>query len=164
MRNQKFYLAPAMRNGKIYLAPNDSCEKFYLAVNGLSEAFDTGDHFVLLQWLTKSQNVRDLALAWFALTWFESCLQERVQYVWHDRIMASPTSVMNTVPQESVLDSLVLTLYHWHTEYCWSVFGSLSFLLYTSDITSIVNLHSQKIVSELSAWARHWTHSQMAGL
>ena len=93
------------------------------ALQDISAAFNTVNHSILLQQLTVSHNVRGLALAWF-----ESYLQERVQSVQYDRIIASPTSAMNSVPQGSVLGPLFPCSTPRHTEYCKSSRSSLSVL------------------------------------
>ena len=79
-----------------------------------SSAFDVIDHHILLDRLHHS-----FGFTGKVLSWVESCLTGRSQYVYFDGVSFSVTLVVCGVPQGSVL-------------------GPPFFILYTADISSIV--------------------------
>ena len=89
-----------------------------LALLDPSAAFDTIDHSILLTRLQHSFGICDLALAWFC-----SYLTNRKQTVCMNRIYSDPSALMYSVPQGSVL-------------------GTILFVLYATPVSDIINYHS----------------------
>ena len=84
----------------------------------LSSAFDTVDHSILLSRLSHRFGIKGIALAWF-----DSYLKSRKQFVQIEDCQSSQRCLAHGVPQGSLL-------------------GPLLYLLYTSPIADIINLHS----------------------
>jgi len=89
-----------------------------LVLLDLSAAFDTVDHEVLLQCLSETFGVIDVAHMWF-----RSHLSGRTQYVRCGSSRSSTTYLVCGVPQGSVL-------------------GPVLFVLYTFDLVSLIESHS----------------------
>ena len=88
-----------------------------LTLLDLSAAFDTVDHATLLRWLQTS-----FGLGGSALSWFHSYLSQRLQHVVHQGNSSQSSVVEFEVPQGSVL-------------------GPILFIVYTADVTRIVERH-----------------------
>ena len=84
----------------------------------MSAAFDTVDHELLLERMSKRYGVKGNALKWF-----RSFLQDRKQFVMIDGIKSKVKELRYGVPQGSVL-------------------GPILYLLYTSPIGDIIRRHS----------------------
>ena len=89
-----------------------------LAFLDLSAAFDTVDKRILLERLSRSFGIDDIALKWF-----QSYLTNRTEYVLFNGIKSSKRVVQFGVPQGSVLSPLL-------------------FVLYTSDLERIAEKHN----------------------
>ena len=72
----------------------------------LSAAFDILDHNILIDILNRHFNISDLALSWFC-----SYLSQRSQFVKMDNFSSSLTSLNSGVPQGSVLEPILFSLY-----------------------------------------------------
>ena len=96
----------------------DDNKSVILLLLDLSAAFDTVDHLILLSRLSHRFGIKGNALAWF-----DSYLKSRKQFVQIEDCRSSQRCLAHGVPQGSVL-------------------GPLLYLLYTSPIADIINLHS----------------------
>ena len=96
----------------------DDNKSVILLLLDLYPAFDTVDHLILLSRLSHRFGIRGNALAWF-----DSYLKSRKQFVQIEDCYSSQRCLAHGVPQGSVL-------------------GPLLYLLYTSPIADIINLHS----------------------
>ena len=77
-----------------------------LSLLDLSAAFDTIDHAILIQRLS-----RTFGFSGIVLSWFESYLTNRTQSVTVNDKMSSPSSLKYGVPQGSVLGPILFSLY-----------------------------------------------------
>ena len=84
----------------------------------LSAAFDTSDHQILLSHLNSVFSVQSTALQWF-----QSYLSDRYQSTSVNNSSSSPSQLMYSVPQGSVL-------------------GPILFVLYTMPLSDIIANHS----------------------
>jgi len=89
-----------------------------LTLLDLSAAFDTVDHDILLRRLAVSYS-----LGGTVLSWFQSYLDGRIQFVCRSRSASAPTLVKFRVPRGSVL-------------------GPILFLLYTADLLKLIERHN----------------------
>ena len=96
----------------------DDNKSVILLLLDLSSTFNTVDHLILLSRLSRRFGIRGNALAWF-----DSYLKSRKQFVKIEDCYSSQRCLAHGVPQGSVL-------------------GTLLYLLYTSPIADIINLHS----------------------
>ena len=96
----------------------DDNKSVILLLIDLSSTFDTVDHLILLSRLWHRFGIKDNALAWF-----DSYLKARKQFVQIEDCYSSQRCLAHGVPQGSVL-------------------GPLLYLLHTSPIVDIINLHS----------------------
>ena len=96
----------------------DNNKSVLLLLLDLSAAFDTVNHSTLLSRLSERFGVKGNALVWF-----ESYLTSREQFVHVDGCKSTLRHVRCGVPQGSVL-------------------GPLLYVLYTSPIADIINLHN----------------------
>jgi len=96
----------------------DTGEIDMLTLLDLSAAFDTVDHDILLRRLAVSYS-----LGGTVLSWFQSYLDGRIQFVRRSRSASAPTLVKFRVPQGSVL-------------------GPILFLLYTADLLKLIERHN----------------------
>ena len=77
-----------------------------LTLLDLSAAFDTIDHQKLLDLLNHS-----FGISWDTLRWFKSYLQERIQMVQIGSSISKPVTLKYGVPQGSVLEPILFTMY-----------------------------------------------------
>ena len=100
----------------------DHQEVVYLVMLDLSLAFDTVDHFMLLQRLEVCFGIKETALEWI-----RSYLTGRTQRVSVGNARSSPVTLSFGVPQGSVLGPILFTLYTYplgsicikhHINYC----------------------------------------------
>ena len=91
-----------------------------LSLLDLSAAFDTVDHEILLRRLHSSFGLDSVALHWF-----RSYLDDRSQSVLLDDIFTTPRCVLCGVPQGSVLELILCTLYTADLERIVESFGLL---------------------------------------
>jgi len=84
----------------------DSQRVTLLVLLDFSAAFDTVDHGVLLNRLSRSFGIRGSALQWFA-----SYLLNRSQRVSFDQSLSDKFNLQCVVPQESCLGPLLFTIY-----------------------------------------------------
>ena len=96
----------------------DSQNVSLLTMLDLSAAFDTIDHEVLLHRLRN-----DFGIHGSALSWFESYITTRTQYIAVNGHRSEPTTISFGVPQGSVL-------------------GPILFVLYTTPLADIISRHS----------------------
>ena len=96
----------------------DDNKSVILPLVDLSSAFDTVDHLILLSRLSHRFGIGGNALAWF-----DSYLKSRKQSVQNEDCYSLQRCLAHGVPQGSVL-------------------GRLLYLLYTSPVADIINLHS----------------------
>ena len=101
----------------------DRGEVTLLGLLDLSAAFDTVDHDILSDRLSKSFGIRGMVLAWI-----KSFLQDRSQTVVFNNQSSNKSAVSCGVPQGSVL-------------------GPILFLLYTADVIEIAKLHDVNVHS-----------------
>jgi len=95
----------------------DDNKSVILLLLDLYSTFDTVDHLILLSRLSHR-----FGLTGSALAWFDSYLKSRKQFVQIEDCYSSQYCLAHGVPQGSVL-------------------GPLLYLLYTSSIADIINLH-----------------------
>ena len=96
----------------------DDNKSVILLLLNLSSAFDMVDHLILLSRLSQRFGIKGNVLAWF-----DSYLKSHEQFVQIEDCYSSQRCLAHGVPQGSVL-------------------GPLLYLLYTSPIADIINLHS----------------------
>lgn len=94
-----------------YLSKNEFCVGFFV---DLSKAFDTLNHSILLS------KMAHYGVRGTALSWFESYLKDRSQFIEIDKVSSHRQNISCGVPQGSIL-------------------GPLLFLLYINDITRSCN-------------------------
>ena len=104
-----------VQNDILFEIDNQKC--VVLLLLDMSVAFDTVDHKLLLERMSKHYGVKGSALKWF-----RSYLQDRKQFVMIDGIKSKVKELRYGVPQGSVL-------------------GPILYLLYTSPIGDIIRRH-----------------------
>ena len=104
-----------VQNDILFEIDNQKC--VVLLLLDMSVAFDTVDHELLLERMSKHYSVKGNALKWF-----RSYLQDRKQFVMIDGIKSKVKELRYGVPQGSVL-------------------GPILYLLYTSPIGDIIRRH-----------------------
>ena len=96
--------APSLMEDQLLPVVNDNC--VMLLFLDLSAAFDTVNHRVLLSRLSDRFGIKGTALSWF-----ESYLQGRTQFVCINNSRSSYRDVMFGFPQGSTLGPLLYLLY-----------------------------------------------------
>ena len=105
-------------------------KKYPLAIfMDLSKAFDTLDHSILLNKLSY-YGIKNIELSWF-----ESYLTNRQQYVEINKVKSSLDTIITGVPQGSILGPLLFLIYMNDVP---SVGTFFDFILYADD-TSLLN-------------------------
>jgi len=99
----------------------DSGDFAMLTLLDLSAAFDTVDHYILLKRLNISYGISHSVLGWLT-----SYLSNRTQFVQLNGSCSKSSVVTCGVPQGSVL-------------------GPILFLLYTADLTRLVDAHNLQV-------------------
>ena len=124
----------------------------------LSKAFDVIDHEILLQKLT-AYGIRGVALSWF-----NSYLKDRYQYVTLDGCKSTNLLINNGVPQGSILGPLLFTVF---INDLPKVSDKINFLLYADDTNFFFNVkdpHKDQplIDSNLQAVTSWFTSNKLA--
>ena len=108
---------------KIYQQLDNNQIPFCLFLN-LSKAFNTLDHIILIA------KLKYYGLDESAITWFQSYLCNRFQYVEVDGIKSEPRRVNTGVPQGSILGPLLFIIYMNDINHASNIFQSI---LYADD-------------------------------
>ena len=108
---------------KIYQQLDNNQIPFCLFLD-LSKAFDTLDHIILIA------KLKYYGLDESAITWFQSYLCNRFQYVEIDGIKSEPRRVNTGVPQGSILGPLLFIIYMNDINHASNIFQSI---LYADD-------------------------------
>lgn len=119
---------------KLYKAKDNNQSTIGIFLD-LSKAFDTVDHYILLQ------KLKHLGLDSQALLWFSSYLENRLQFVSFKGVNSSPLVAKCGVPQGSVLGPLLFLIY---INDLSNVSDQLSKILFADD-TSLFYSHQNPI-------------------
>ena len=121
-----------------------------LSLLDLSEAFDTIDHVILSQRLSSTFGCTGIVLSWF-----ESYLSNRSQSVFVNDVQPAPSTLKHGVPQGSVLEPILFTMY---TQPLRSVIQQLG-TTYHFFFADESQLHDSAAPSEFSSLVRDMTSS-----
>uniref|UniRef100_A0A669AZZ0 Reverse transcriptase domain-containing protein n=1 Tax=Oreochromis niloticus TaxID=8128 RepID=A0A669AZZ0_ORENI len=111
------------------LMQNDAGKCSVLLMLDLTSAFDTVDHYILLERLKYWVGVSGSALEWFS-----SYLYERYFSVAVSKFRSSSTSLSYGVPQGSVLGPLLFLIYLLPLQHILSPFEDIRYYCYADDI------------------------------